>query len=809
MAHEKQKPSDFGDDEFENAVTTAIPGAVARAFDHDLATADNGDVEVIGSDLTALPSIDDVLEPGFLLGHRFEIVELVHSGGMSNVYKAIDRRRNPDGSGQVHVAIKVMRASLASEHDARLALEREAARAQRLSHPNIVNVFDFDEHDGRFFLVMEWLEGESANELLRRTAGERLDQAFAWQIIEGTAAGVQHAHLHNIVHADINPANVFITKTHEIKLLDFGVARNCGDVSDTQEDRLMWATKAYASPEVLSELAPVVEDDIFSLACFAYRLLSGARPFGGASALEAKRDSVEVAPVPGLHENDWQTLRRALDYNRSNRPKSAAVFLRSTQHAGHLGSSEEEPGTQPWKGLLALTAIVAVVAAGFWWFQQQPVSGSAPASTVEVPTSEPEASSAEATTVEVSPLDTLLEAAALAVTEERFVPLDGDDGNNATGYYREALLIEPDNAIALRGLRSISDSYVQQAEAALRASQPANSVLALAVATDVDPGNPALEIIDYLLTSEANQQLENARRAARDGDIDRANQLLLSVEDYQRIDRASLNEVAALIATSADSQALLADIEQIDLRIAAGQLITPTGDSALDRLLAVSAENSDDPRVLAAADRLGERLLGNAAFATEAGAFAEAGDWLAVVESLEILEAEVLDARDALEAATAEFRAAEAREAAEAESRLAETAAVAAAATSAEPTADGAIGVAPGAVESRDTDNGAATRVDPEPADPPPVRRQSLSDLGIERYVAPKFPRSARRSDTAGFVEVGFVVLPDGSTGDIEILNANPRGVFDASAERAVRQWRFAPRDEPVNARVALSFQPD
>ncbi len=89
----------------------------------------------------------------------------------------------------------------------------------------------------------------------------------------------------------------------------------------------------------------------------------------------------------------------------------------------------------------------------------------------------------------------------------------------------------------------------------------------------------------------------------------------------------------------------------------------------------------------------------------------------------------------------------------------------------------------------------------------PETRRKSLSDLGITEYVAPKFPRSAQRRNLSGFVEVEFVVNPDGSTGDFSVVNAMPKRVFDGSAENAVSRWKFAPRDEPVNARIVLSFE--
>ncbi len=242
------------------------------------------------SDATA-DADDPALEPGFVLADRFEIVALVHSAGMGHVYKAIDLRRHRAASGQVHVAIKMMRRSIASKQDARIALEREAAKTQHLAHPNIVNIFDFDQHDDHFYLVMEWLDGETVNALLRRTSGQRLDTQFAWRIVEGIASGLQHAHLHNVVHADINPSNIFITETQEIKLLDFGVARYTSDPHYEAGENSIWVTQTYASPEVLSGMTPTFEDDIFSLACVAYRLLSGTHPFARAAfdRIDARR----------------------------------------------------------------------------------------------------------------------------------------------------------------------------------------------------------------------------------------------------------------------------------------------------------------------------------------------------------------------------------------------------------------------------------------------------------------------------------------------------------------------------------------
>ena len=87
------------------------------------------------------------------------------------------------------------------------------------------------------------------------------------------------------------------------------------------------------------------------------------------------------------------------------------------------------------------------------------------------------------------------------------------------------------------------------------------------------------------------------------------------------------------------------------------------------------------------------------------------------------------------------------------------------------------------------------------------MRRQLISELGIDRYVAPKYPRSARRRGISGFVEVAFTLNPDGTTGDVQAVESIPREVFDKSAEEAVRQWRFKPREQAASARIVLSFQ--
>ena len=206
--------ADGDDDEFVNADTSEVTGMFAVPVGKN--RADWGLEDGSGGDPAATEHAeltdDDILEPGFLLRDRFEIVELVHSGGMGRVYKAIDKNRHEGGSEQIHVAIKMMRRSLAPRVDARIALEREAAKTQRLSHPNIVNVYDFDEHDEQFYLVMEWLEGESVNALLKRTSGQTQATEFAWPLIEQIATGLKQEHSSTVVYVRIKSTTIFISE---------------------------------------------------------------------------------------------------------------------------------------------------------------------------------------------------------------------------------------------------------------------------------------------------------------------------------------------------------------------------------------------------------------------------------------------------------------------------------------------------------------------------------------------------------------------------------------------------------------------
>lgn len=748
----------------------------------------------------------DVFNVGALLNDRIEIIELVHSSGMSHVYKAMDHRRHPEGSGQIYVAIKTPRASLSDRDGLRMMLEREAAKARSLAHPNIVNTFDFDEHEGRFFLVMEWLEGESVKAILGRTNGQRLSPTFAWNVIKGAAEAIRYAHLNDIVHADINPSNIFITTTHDIKLLDFGVARFVNDLHDPAEDEVCWVTQTYASPEVLQGSAPVFQDDVFSLGCVAYRLLGGKHPFAGSPATVAEDNDIPVEPIPGLPESESEVLIRALAYSRADRPDTVEVFLRDQPSPDGVPVRASGPEWSTdflrW-GLPAVSAVTAALAV-VWLFRPDiPASEAIPENTEEVlasviqeapqaealPHNAQEASEdgiQEAPLVEVSDqsdtptVEEMIANGKRAVEEQRLILPEGDNGRE---WYRQILAIEPENPEALRGLRSISDNFVERANTALKSGNPQAAVSALTVASETDAGNPAIGIVNELLVAQGDAQLTAARMAAATGDIGQAAAALDQAEQYAHIAPVTINSARENLAGLARETALLDNIAVADNHMLEGRLLEPAGNNARETLSELSDEYGGDPRVLAANQRLAERLLTRAAFATSSGNISDAEFFIDAADSLGVLTAEVALARTSV-AATAET-------------------------VNADPGVEVLNGVPDDSgilVASNDPRADTAVEL-PAPAarsEPTPVR---LEDLGLERFISPVYPRSAKRRGLTGYVEVAFDVNPDGRTSAIEVIRGVPAGTFDKSAADAVRQWRFQPRQDTVRGNITLRFE--
>jgi len=288
------------------------------------------------------------MEPGKLLGDRYVIVSRVKTGGMGDIYKALDRRKKESGAPDPWVAIKVLGDDFAEHPQALATLEREAAHSRKLAHENVIRVFDFDHSGERSFITMEWLEGESLVDIMDRNPQQPLPEAQARQIIQGLGAALIHAHERGVVHADIKPGNVFVDHTGEAKLLDFGVARAAAATTDVTE--LNALTPAYCSCEVLEGQAATPVDDLFSFGLLAYRALAGQRAFGRVTAIEAEAEGCEPERLDSLNDNEWQALKTALAFRREERPVDVASFMAAFNEpdaAGPdcAGSSDASPAT--------------------------------------------------------------------------------------------------------------------------------------------------------------------------------------------------------------------------------------------------------------------------------------------------------------------------------------------------------------------------------------------------------------------------------------------------------------------------------
>lgn len=211
-----------------------------------------------------------MLKPGMMLGDRYEIIELVGSGGMSEVYKAKDHKLNR------YVAVKVLKNEFSDDRNFVSKFRVEAQSAAGLAHPNIVNVYDVGEDEGIYYIVMEFVEGITLKEYIlnngRLSAEQALD--FALQI----ASGIEVAHQNHTIHRDIKPQNIIVSKNGTLKVTDFGIARAA--TSNTVASNAMGSVH-YVSPEQARGGYSDEKSDIYSLGITMYEMVTGRVPFEG------------------------------------------------------------------------------------------------------------------------------------------------------------------------------------------------------------------------------------------------------------------------------------------------------------------------------------------------------------------------------------------------------------------------------------------------------------------------------------------------------------------------------------------------
>jgi eukaryotic-like serine/threonine-protein kinase len=299
-------------------------------------------------------------------GGRYRLERPLGHGGMASVYLARDSELDRP------VTVKLLAENAAGDDGLRERFVREARLAARLSHPNIVSVFDAGEDGGRPYIVMEHVEGETLAELL---AGRgRLPADEARGLVLQAARGLAHAHAAGLVHRDIKPQNLLLRDEGTLKIADFGIARAAEGTALTQAGTVL-GTAAYLAPEQAlgEEVTPAA--DVYSLGAVLYELLTGKPPyeFDSLADLADKQRRHAIAPVrelaPDVPRDLEDIVMRCLARNPAYRPASAAELERE------LGAANAEPPTERltaprepsrrllWLGAVGAAALAAILLA--------------------------------------------------------------------------------------------------------------------------------------------------------------------------------------------------------------------------------------------------------------------------------------------------------------------------------------------------------------------------------------------------------------------------------------------------------------
>lgn len=263
--------------------------------------------------------------PGKTFG-KCRLQQLLGRGGMGSVFLAehLFLKRL--------VAIKILSPELCEDAEVVERFEREAVTAARLDHPNIVRIHDVDEEGGMPFLVMEYVDGENLETMLKRE--KTLPVRSAVWIAREVASALAHAHEVDVIHRDIKPGNILIAADGRVKITDFGLAKDLGKPDETAAEGLVLGTPYYVSPEQARGERLDGRTDLYSLGVTLYAMLTGARPFDGRTASSVIRKHVFaprpslLAHRPALARPVAGIVRKMIAQSRADRYASARALLK-------------------------------------------------------------------------------------------------------------------------------------------------------------------------------------------------------------------------------------------------------------------------------------------------------------------------------------------------------------------------------------------------------------------------------------------------------------------------------------------------
>lgn len=232
---------------------------------------------------------------GLILDNRYKIISKIGVGGMADVFKGEDTLLGRP------VAVKILHSNFAGDDDFVARFKREAQAAGKLSHPNIVSMYDVGFDQGYHYIVMEYIEGETLKEYITRHERISIDNAVKFTI--AIAEGLEHAHAMGIVHCDIKPHNVLITKQGRIKVTDFGIARAMNAGTTMMYTNSIMGSAHYLSPEQASGKPVNGSTDIYSLGAVLYEMLTGRVPYEGETPISVALKHVRERLIPPTRYN--------------------------------------------------------------------------------------------------------------------------------------------------------------------------------------------------------------------------------------------------------------------------------------------------------------------------------------------------------------------------------------------------------------------------------------------------------------------------------------------------------------------------
>lgn len=263
------------------------------------------------------------LVEGQLIHRRYRLDKRLAQGGMGEVWRGQDMEINRT------VAIKALRGDLTTDDSKLRRLRAEARNSANLAHPNIAALFEYYEHDGIGFIIMEYVPSKSLAEIYKERGP--LPATELLPILVQTARGLFVAHSHGIIHRDVKPANIMVSDTGEVKITDFGVSYST-DQGQITQDGMVVGTAQYISPEQAQGEQATPQSDLYSLGVVAYEGLCGHRPFTGKTPVDIAAAHVND-PVPPLPDSvDWQLnefVMSMLSKNPAHRPANALDVSRT------------------------------------------------------------------------------------------------------------------------------------------------------------------------------------------------------------------------------------------------------------------------------------------------------------------------------------------------------------------------------------------------------------------------------------------------------------------------------------------------